>query len=243
MNEHTLKNITIDEDGAIASRRKFLKQMAYGSLLAMSGSGVASAAVRHVIYPGRHGHSHSHAQPVHKSARHVNSRLFTRNTYPEPDSQSSAYNLYSPSHKTLSFEHAHTGDKLKLTYFERGSYIEDALQEINYLLRDYHTDDIHPIDTALLDQLFDLKQSLGVNKPFHIVSGYRSPFTNAQLRKHSHGVAEHSLHMQGRAIDIRVEGVQTKTIRNAALAMARGGVGYYPQNNFVHLDTGGFRTW
>jgi len=237
MNEHTLKNAKIDEDSAIASRRKFLKQMACGSLLAMSGSGVATAAVRHVIYPGRHGHHHVHAQPIHTIARHLHSRIFTRHT------SAPARHLHSPAYKMLSFEHTHTGDKLKLTYFEQGSYIKDALQEINYLLRDYHTDDVHPIDTALLDQLYDLKQTLGVNKPFHIVSGYRSPFTNAQLRKHSHGVAEHSLHMQGRAIDIRVEGVQTKTIRNAALTMARGGVGYYPNNNFVHLDTGEFRTW
>jgi uncharacterized protein YcbK (DUF882 family) len=237
MTEQPLKNATIDKDSAIASRRKFLKQIACGSLLAMGGSGIASAAVRHVIYPGRHGHSHAHAQPIHTHARHVHSRIFTRHT-PVP-----AGHLHAPAYKMLSFEHAHTGDKLKLTYFEQGSYIEDALQEINYLLRDYHTDDIHPIDTALLDQLFDLKQTLGVNKPFHIVSGYRSPFTNAQLRKHSHGVAEHSFHMQGRAIDIRVEGIPTKTIRNAALTMARGGVGYYPHNNFVHLDTGEFRTW
>lgn len=237
MYDKPLKNATIDEDDAIASRRKFLKQMACGSLLAMSGSGVASAAVRHTIYRGRNGHHHIKSSPVHTLAERLHSRIFTRNIPAAPRS------FNSPSHKTLSFEHAHTGDKLKLTYFERGSYIKDALHEINYLLRDYHTDDIHPIDTALLDQLFDLKQTLGVNKPFHIVSGYRSPFTNAQLRKHSHGVAEHSLHMQGRAIDIRVEGVRTKTIRNAALAMARGGVGYYPHNNFVHLDTGEFRTW
>jgi len=238
MNEHTIKNTTIDEDSTIASRRKFLKQMACGSLLAMSGSEAATAAVRHVIYPGRHGHTHVHAQrPINTLSEHFRSRFFSRNI-PAP-----ARPLYSPEHKMLSFEHAHTGDKLKLTYFEQGSYIKDALQEINYLLRDYHTDDIHPIDTALLDQLFDLKQTLGVNKPFHIVSGYRSPFTNAQLRKHSHGVAEHSFHMQGRAIDIRLEGVPIKTIKNAALAMARGGVGYYPRNNFVHLDTGNFRTW
>ena len=235
MNEQPLKNTAIDEDSAITSRRKFLKQIACGSLLAMSGSGVATAAVRHVIYPGRH--SHVHAQPIHTLARQAHSRIFTQQT------QAPATYLHSPGHKTLSFENTHTGDKLNLTYFEQGSYIKDALQEINYLLRDYHTDDIHPIDTALLDQLFDLKQTLGVNKPFHIVSGYRSPFTNAQLRKHSHGVAEHSYHMQGRAIDIRLEGVPTKTIKKAALALAQGGVGYYPQNNFVHLDTGGFRTW
>ena len=214
MNEQLLKNTKIDEDITIASRRKFLKKLAYGSVLALSGCGVETAAVRHV---GRHG--------------------FTQQT------QAPAPYLHSPGYKTLSFEHTHTGEKLKLTYFERGNYIKDALQEINYLLRDFRTDDIHPIDTALLDQLFDLKQTLGLNKPFHIISGYRSPFTNAQLRKHSHGVAEHSFHMQGRAIDIRVEGVSSKTIRNAALAMAQGGVGYYPRNNFVHLDTGKFRTW
>jgi uncharacterized protein YcbK (DUF882 family) len=157
--------------------------------------------------------------------------------------QSNTRYHHSPGHRTLSFEHAHTGEKLKLTYFERGNYIKGALHEINYLLRDFRTDEIHPIDTALLDQLFDVNQTLGLNKPFHILSGYRSPSTNAQLRKHSRGVAEHSFHIQGRAIDIRVEGVSSKTIRNAALAMAQGGVGYYPRSNFVHLDTGKHRTW
>ena len=232
MNKQLFNNAAVNEDSAIASRRKFLKQMACGSLLAMAGSGAATAAVRHVIYPARHGHSHLYEQAGHDR---IHSDIFS--------SQAPASHSRTPVYKMLSFEHAHTGDKLKLTYFEQGNYIKDALQEINYLLRDYHTDDIHPIDTALLDQLFDLKQTLGINKPFHIVSGYRSPFTNAQLRKHSSGVAEHSFHMQGRAIDIQVEGVSTKTIKNAALAMARGGVGYYPQNNFVHLDTGDFRTW
>jgi uncharacterized protein YcbK (DUF882 family) len=209
MNEEPSKNTKIDEEITFASRRKFLKTLAYGSVLALSGCGVETTAVRHVTQ----------------------------------QNQTPAYYLHSPGNKTLSFEHTHTGEKLKLTYFERGKYIKEALQEINYLLRDFRTDDIHPIDIALLDQLFDLKQALGVNKPFHIISGYRSPFTNTQLRKHSHGVAEHSFHMQGRAIDIRVEGVSSKKIRNTALAMAQGGVGYYPRNNFVHLDSGRFRTW
>jgi uncharacterized protein YcbK (DUF882 family) len=240
MSEHPLKNLTIDEDNAIASRRKFLKQMACGSLLAMSGSGVATAAVRHVIYPGRHGYHYKHdkhAQTTQTIGQRLHSRIFRR----QPIAQATHFHI--PGHKMLALHNTHTGDKLKLTYFEQGNYITDALQEINYLLRDYHTDDVHPIDTALLDQLYDLKMTLGVNKPFHIVSGYRSPSTNAQLRKHSHAVAEHSLHMQGRAIDIRLDGIATHTIRNAALTMARGGVGYYPHNNFVHLDTGEFRTW
>jgi uncharacterized protein YcbK (DUF882 family) len=211
LSEQPLKNMKIDEEITVASKRKFLKTLAYGSVLALSGCGIETAAVRHEV---RHGYDHAHAQAIH-----------------------------GPGYKTLSFEHTHTGEKLKLTYFEHGNYIKDALQEINYLLRDFRTDDVHPIDTALLDQLFDLKKNLGLNKPFHIISGYRSPMTNAQLHEHSHGVAKHSFHMQGRAIDIRVEGVSSKRIRNAALNMAQGGVGYYPRNNFVHLDSGRFRTW
>lgn len=148
-----------------------------------------------------------------------------------------------PTHKSLSFQNPHTGDKLKLTYFEKGRYIKHALAEINFVLRDFRTGDVHPIDVELLNQLHDLKLALGVNRPFHIISGYRSPFTNARLHEHSAGVANHSLHMQGKAIDIRIENFSTRHIRNAALAMRRGGVGYYPDSDFVHLDTGKVRTW
>ncbi|HEY8035273.1 MAG TPA: YcbK family protein [Methylobacter sp.] len=145
--------------------------------------------------------------------------------------------------KTLALKNVHTGDKLKLTYFEQGDYIEDALQEISYLLRDYHTGEVHPIDPALLDQLHDLKLVLGINESFYVFSGYRSPHTNARLRKRYCNVSKHSLHMQGRAIDIHVDGLETRKIRNAALAMRRGGVGYSKRSDFVHLDTGSFRSW
>lgn len=148
-----------------------------------------------------------------------------------------------PSHKTLAFQNINTGDKLKLTYFEKGRYINSALQEIDVLLRDYRTGDVHRIDTGLLDQLYDLKQMLGSSRPFDIICGYRSPFTNAKLRSHSSGVATNSLHMQGRAIDVRLEGCDIRHLRNAAIALRRGGVGFYPKSNFVHLDTGSFRTW
>jgi uncharacterized protein YcbK (DUF882 family) len=185
-----------DEADVMVSRRVFLKNIAYGALLAAGGSDAAYA------------------------------RLWT-----------------FPLQKALSFHHMHTGDNLKLTYFEQGRYLKDALEEINHLLRDYRTGAVHPIDTALLDQLYDLKLMLGIHKPFHIISGYRSPQTNARIRKMSHGVSKHSLHMEGRAIDIQVEGFDTQTIRNAAIGLRRGGVGYYPQSNFVHLDTGRFRTW
>lgn len=146
-------------------------------------------------------------------------------------------------HKTLSLEHHHTGENITLTYYESGHYIPGALEEISYFMRDYHNDQMHSFDASLLDQLYDVKLLLGTNKPFHIVSAYRSPGTNANLRRHSHGVAKHSLHMEGRAVDIRMEGVSAKTIRNAALSLGRGGVGFYPSSNFVHLDTGELRTW
>lgn len=149
-----------------------------------------------------------------------------------------------PSHKSLAFQNTHTGDKLKLTYFEKGRYIKAALREINFVLRDFRTGDVHPIDIELLDQLHDLKLMLGTgNRPFHIISGYRSPYTNSHLQAEGFGVASHSLHMQGKAIDIRIEGLDTRRIRGAALAMQRGGVGYYPDSDFVHLDSGKFRNW
>jgi uncharacterized protein YcbK (DUF882 family) len=153
-----------------------------------------------------------------------------------------AAGMTSPS-KTLALEHVHTGDKLKLTYFENGHYIDGALHEISYLLRDYHTDDVHPIDPALLDQLYDLKLMLRTDKPFYVSSGYRSPHTNITLRKRYRCTARHSLHMQGRAIDFHVNGLDTRKIRNAALALRRGGVGYYKRSDFIHLDTGDFRSW
>jgi len=259
MNKELFKKEMDIEDSSVTSRRKFLKQIACGSLLSIGGSGVASAAVRNVIYPAKHGQSHpqpikhniksSHTAVSHGHARlhgHSQGRIHSHPIDPKIISRHaslSSGNYYTPSHKTLFLEHEHTGDSLKLTYFEQGRYVHGALEEINFLMRDYHTDDVHPIDTALLDQLFDLNEILGINKPIHIVSGYRSPFTNAQLRRNTPGVAEHSFHMQGRAIDIRIEGVQARTIKDAALSMAQGGVGFYPYNNFVHLDTGDIRTW
>jgi len=231
----------MNESDIISSRRKFLKNMAYGSLLMAGGIGVANAKVKHIA-------SHTVLAPRsdHHKAR-VHDTLHHRHPAPHtPSSAKNTHNLFtrnSPSHKMLAFHNTHTGDRLNLTYFEQGRYIKDALHEINHLFRDYHDGTVHPIDPALLDQLYDLKHTLEVRKPFHIVSGYRSPATNADLRKHSDGVAKNSLHMEGRAIDIRIEGLDTIRIRNAALAMQRGGVGYYEKSDFVHLDTGSVRTW
>jgi uncharacterized protein YcbK (DUF882 family) len=151
--------------------------------------------------------------------------------------------FYGYGHKSLVLEHHHTGEFLNITYYSQGRYIYGALNEISYFLRDYHTNETHPVDPYLLDQLYDVKLMLGTKKPFHVVSGYRSPETNASLRRHSHGVARQSLHMEGKAIDIRIEGITARDIRDAGLILQRGGVGYYPGQNFVHLDTGDIRTW
>ena len=147
-----------------------------------------------------------------------------------------------PAPRTLSFYHTHTGERLMATYFEHGRYLPDALQAVNLLLRDFRTETVHVIDPHLLEQLYALNACCG-GRSFEVISGYRSPQTNAMLRKTSSGVAKHSLHIDGRAIDVRLDGCDTERLHRAALAMARGGVGFYPRSDFVHLDTGRFRTW
>ncbi len=145
--------------------------------------------------------------------------------------------------RQLSLLNLHTGESLVTTYWENGQYQTEALSEINNVLRDHRTGDIHPMDTELLDMLTTLQQKLGSNQPFQIISGYRSPKTNAVLHKKSNGVAKRSLHMQGKAIDIRLPGCQLSDLRKAAIACQRGGVGYYPKSNFIHVDTGRVRQW
>ncbi len=145
--------------------------------------------------------------------------------------------------RSLRFFHTHTNDKLCIDYYAGNQYISNALDKINYFLRDFRTGDQFPIDPKLLDMLFHVQNKLASRGVFQVISGYRSPKTNDALRRKSHGVAKHSLHMQGRAIDIRLTDVDTAAIRNAALAMQKGGVGYYKNSDFVHLDTGRFRTW
>ncbi len=145
--------------------------------------------------------------------------------------------------KKLSLYNAHTGESLKTVFWERGEYVPEALADVNHLLRDFRTGDVYPIEPGLLDVLCALRRRMGARKPFHVVSGYRSPATNAWLRKHSQAVAEHSLHMQGEAVDIRLPGHDLDHLHRAALALHAGGVGYYPLSDFIHVDVGRVRTW
>jgi len=145
--------------------------------------------------------------------------------------------------RTLNFIHTHTSERLAVEYFSGGQYAPDALAEVNRFLRDFRTGDVHPIDPGLLDLLHQLAGTTAASRPFHVISGYRSPATNAMLRTHSEGVASGSLHMQGQAIDIRLVGVPLARVHAAALALKKGGVGYYPASDFVHVDTGRVRQW
>lgn len=145
--------------------------------------------------------------------------------------------------RSLRFLHTHTGEKLGLEYFRDGAYDPAALSTVNHFLRDFRTNDVHAIDASLLDLLNHLASLTGTDRPFQVISGYRSPATNAMLRQHSEGVASGSLHMQGQAIDIRLGDVPLPRLRDAALAIGRGGVGFYAASDFVHVDTGRVRRW
>lgn len=152
--------------------------------------------------------------------------------------------LPGPSVRSLSLLNTHTGERLKeLVYWEKGLYIPDALQDINYVLRDHRTDEIHKIDPLTLDLMAAISRKLDVKRPFEIISGYRSPQTNQYLRHASNGVAKNSYHIQGKAVDLRLPGVPLKIVRKAALTLRKGGVGYYPKSNFVHIDSGAVRSW
>ena len=148
--------------------------------------------------------------------------------------------------RALSFFHTHTGERLATSYCSGGDYIASALTDVNTLLRDFRVNKVKPIDPNLLDLLFELSGTLGTAQPFHVISGYRTPETNAMLQEKGgsrSGVATHSLHMDGKAIDIRVPGVKLEHLRDAAKSLKAGGVGFYPASNFVHVDTGRVRYW
>ena len=145
--------------------------------------------------------------------------------------------------KVLAFRHLHTDEKLRITYWKDGAYDPSALNRINYLLRDFRNGEVYPIKPSLLDLLHEVRTKAGSDGVFEIISGYRSPRTNAMLASFSRGVAHHSLHMQGKAIDVRLEGTSLSRLQRTALSLGRGGVGYYPRSDFVHMDVGRIRRW
>jgi uncharacterized protein YcbK (DUF882 family) len=145
--------------------------------------------------------------------------------------------------RILSFVHTHTHERLTVPYYADGAYLAEGLASLRTFLRDHRTGDQHEIDPSLYDLLNDLRLATGTRGPFQVISGYRSPRTNSMLREHGGGVARGSLHLLGRAIDVRLGDVGTAVLRDAALELRRGGVGYYRGSDFVHVDTGRVRRW
>lgn len=149
-----------------------------------------------------------------------------------------------PGPRALSFFNLHTEESLSTTYFDGHQHSPAALDEVNYILRDHRAEQVHPIDPELLDLLYRLRLRLRSREPFHVISGYRSPATNALLRRtRGGGVASGSLHQVGKAIDIRLPGCDLRRLRDTAWELQLGGVGFYPRAEFVHVDTGRVRFW
>ena len=143
----------------------------------------------------------------------------------------------------LSLFNTHTDEHLDVDYCINGQYCPEALSAINHILRDHRTEDIFRIDPKLLDLLFRISTKVNLSGPFHVISGYRSPTTNAMLRKKNKSVAKNSFHVKGQAIDIRLPGLYLSRLKKLAVKMNAGGVGYYPRSNFIHLDIGPVRYW
>jgi uncharacterized protein YcbK (DUF882 family) len=160
-----------------------------------------------------------------------------------PPLQVAAPAVTATEFRTVSFDNLHTGESVECVYWEQGDYIPDVLDAVNNVLRDHRTGDVYPIDPALLDLLDAVATTTGTKSRFQVISGYRSPATNAMLHERSAEVAKKSLHTEGLAIDVRLTDIDLYQLHAAALSLGRGGVGFYPGSDFVHMDVGPVRTW
>jgi len=151
--------------------------------------------------------------------------------------------LHTKIERTIHLHNIHTGEHLRTVYWHDGKYQPQAMRQINKLLRDHYNNSVHSMDPHVVDLLSSLQHRIGGHKPLQIISGYRSPQTNAMLASLTDGVAQHSLHMEGKAVDIRIEGMTVRNLGRAAKSMRAGGVGMYPSSNFVHVDVGKVRYW
>ncbi len=145
--------------------------------------------------------------------------------------------------RVLAMNNLNTGEQLETCYFDGSGYVKSELKRLDQFCRDYRRNEAFPMDRRLFDQISQIQKLIGAESEVIVISGYRSPKTNSKLRNRSSGVAKKSLHMEGKAIDFRLDGVNLSTVRDAALSLKAGGVGYYPGSNFVHIDTGAVRSW
>ena len=145
--------------------------------------------------------------------------------------------------RSISLYNTHTGEWVRTVYWADGHYIREAVRDINWVLRDHHSDEVRPMNAGVLDVLGMLRRRLECNDPFLVICGYRSPTTNQRMAMRHDGVASNSYHIKGMAIDLRCEGRDLPHVRAAAMSLRCGGVGYYPRSDFVHVDCGPVRYW
>lgn len=143
----------------------------------------------------------------------------------------------------VGFRQAHTGESFNGVYRVGNRYLPEAFERLNYVLRDFRTGEVFPMDPRVIDIIALVQRKAGQREPLEILSGYRSPKTNANLRRVSTGVAKNSFHMYGQAIDMHIKGYKTRNLRKIAMDLRAGGVGYYPKSDFIHVDTGSVRSW
>ncbi|MCB9983180.1 MAG: DUF882 domain-containing protein [Rhodospirillales bacterium] len=154
------------------------------------------------------------------------------------DASASARNTWR-----VGFRHAHTGESFNGVYRVDDRYLPEAFERLNYVLRDFRTGEVFPMDPRVVDIISMVQRKASQREPLEILSGYRSPKTNANLRRVSTGVAKNSFHMYGQAIDLHIKGYSTRNLRKIAMDLRAGGVGYYPKSDFIHVDTGTVRSW
>jgi uncharacterized protein YcbK (DUF882 family) len=221
--------------------RRRLLAMGFGAGM---GLGAPAAALAAAHRPGHHASGHGASGKARHGLQFAGNRhgrhghgpeLHHDRVYPEME-------FVSLGPRSITLRNLHTDEKLDAVYWDKGAYVPDALEAVNKVLRDFRTGDVHPIDPKLLDLVTEVRGRLGSSQPIQVISGYRSPKTNAMLREQSEGVAQHSLHMEGMAIDLVLQDVDLDRLHKAALSLGRGGVGYYPAR-FVHLDVGPVRQW
>lgn len=230
---------------SLTSRRRFLRLFALmglgiGAADVVSPAAEAATRAKRKVENAKVVKLRGASQPARASQ--TQARLIDR--YDTPSYAEDRFEFVSPDEKTLSLIAPTTGEKaLGIPFWSAGKYQPDAIREVAHIMRDWRTGDTCQVDTALLDLLYELQRRLGTKEPFQVVSGYRSPETNAALARKSRRVARQSLHMEGRAMDIRLDRRSPGEIQRVALALGRGGVGYYPRMRFVHVDTGPVRQW
>lgn len=225
----------------VLPRRRLLQlglSAGVSSLGALPGAALAHG--RHHRAHGRH-HGPEHHAAAHLRGPHHGAAFAEAHAHPPARALA-----LGDAPRRLRLHNLHTDEKLDAVYFEDGKYVPDALRAVNHVLRDFRTGDVHFMDPKLLDLVAALTARTETSSPVHIISGYRSPRTNALLRAEGGaetGVAKQSLHMEGEAIDLRLADVSLSHLHNAALSLQAGGVGYYPVSNFIHVDVGAVRQW